>query len=110
MKHINLIAEMGPDDGVEQGQDKEVNQLFDGEFRRIVGVRLRNNAVLSRHHAAVPITVYCISGKGIFSAGANLEDTQDLRAGTLITLEAGVEHEVIADPALHILVSKFKNS
>ena len=110
MKHIELLGELGSYIDVDPGEDKVVNQLYDGAFRRIVEVRLRNNGVLSRHHAAVPITVYCVSGTGIFSAGADLEDSQDLRAGTLITLEAGVEHEVIADPELHILVSKFMGS
>jgi len=108
MKHIRLLGELGGD--AEVAKDKVVNQLYDGAFRRIVEVRLRNNAVLSRHHAAVPITVYCVSGKGTFSAGADLEDLQELRTGTLITLEAGVEHEVIADSELHILVSKFMDS
>lgn len=110
MKHIELLGELGSDIDDDTSKDKVVNQLYDGAFRRIVEVRLRNNGVLSRHHAAVPITVYCVSGTGIFSAGADLEDSQDLRAGTLITLEAGVEHEVIADPELHILVSKFMGS
>ncbi|MEQ1643036.1 MAG: hypothetical protein ABL959_06285 [Pyrinomonadaceae bacterium] len=107
MKHIKLLGELGSDVDVDTGKDKVVDQLYDGAFRRIVGVRLRNNSVLSRHHAPVPITVYCVSGSGVFSAGADLEDLQDLRAGTLITLEAGVEHEVIAEPELHIIVSKF---
>ncbi len=110
MKHIELLGELGLDTNGDQVNDKAVNQLYNGAFRRIVEVRLRNNALLSRHHAAVPITVYCVSGTGIFRAGADLEDSQDLRAGTLITLEAGIEHEVIADPELHILVSKFMDS
>ncbi len=29
-------------------------------------------------------------------------------AGTLITLEAEIEHEVVAEPEIHILVTKFK--
>ena len=110
MKHIELLGELGADADGEQAQHKTVKQLYDGTFRRIVAVRLRNGAVLSRHHADVPITVYCVSGNGKFNAGADLEDSQDLRAGTLITLEAGIEHEVIADPELHILVTKFKDS
>ena len=110
MKHIRLIKQFGIEIEHDQVSDKYVNQLFDGTFRRLVEVRLQNNAVLSRHHADVPITVYCLSGNGVFSAGSDLEDEQELRAGTLITLEAGVEHEVIADPALHILVTKFKDS
>ena len=110
MNHIELLGELGSDGGGDLSKDKVVNQLYDGAFRRIVEVRLRNNAVLSRHHAPVPITVYCVSGNGVFKAGSDLEDSQDLRAGTLITLEAGVEHEVIAEPELNILVSKFMDS
>ena len=110
MKHIELLSELGADADGEEAKDKTVNQLYDGTFRRIVAVRLRNGAILSRHHADVPITVYCVSGNGKFNAGAELEDSQDLQTGTLITLEAGVEHEVTADPELHILVTKFKDS
>ncbi|HRI03455.1 MAG TPA: hypothetical protein PLL77_06900 [Pyrinomonadaceae bacterium] len=110
MKHIELLGELGADADGEEAKDKTVNQLYDGSFRRIVAVRLRNGAILSRHHADVPITVYCVSGNGKFNAGADLEDLQELQAGTLITLEAGVEHEVIAEPELHILVTKFKDS
>lgn len=110
MTHIKLVKDFGSAEERENGADKAVKELYNGAFRRLVEVRLQNNAVLARHHADVPITVYCISGNGIFSAGPDLEDSQDLRGGTLITLEAGVEHEVIADPELHILVSKFKAS
>jgi len=108
MKHIQLIKDI--ELNAEFETDKQVNQLFDGTFRRIVEVRLQNNAVLSRHKADVPITVLCLSGSGVFTAGTDLEDSQDLRAGTLITLEAGIEHEVTADPSLHILVTKFTGS
>ena len=110
MKHIELLAELNMSATSGGAGDRSVNQLFDGAFRRIVEVILRENAILSRHHADVPITVYCISGNGKFNAGADLEDSQDLQAGTLITLEAGVDHEVIAEPELHILVTKFKDS
>ena len=107
MKHIELLGELTADG--DHAKDKTVDQLYDGAFRRIVAVRLRNGASLSRHHADVPITVYCISGNGKFNAGADLEDSQDLQAGTLITLEAGIEHEVVAEPEIHILVTKFKD-
>lgn len=110
MGHIKLIKQFASEIESDQTGDKTVNLLFDGAFRKLVEVRLQNNAVLSRHHADVPITVYCISGTGIFSAGQDLEDSHNLSAGTLITLEAGIEHEVIADPSLHIIVTKFKDS
>ena len=110
MKNIELIRESGPGAETELAEDKDVKELFNGPFRKVIEVRLQNNSVLPRHKADVPITVFCLSGKGIFSAGSDLEDSLELRAGTLITLEAGVEHEVIADPSIHIIVTKFKNS
>ena len=110
MKHIKLIKEFSAGALDDSENDEQVKELFNDAFRRIVDVQLRNNAVLTRHKADVPITVLCLSGNGIFSAGKDLEDSQDMRVGTFITLEAGVEHEVIADPELHLVVSKFKDS
>ena len=91
-------------------KDKEVSELFDGAFRKLIEVRLQNGAILSRHKAVEPITVFCISGNGVFRAGANLEDELKLSTGTLLTLEAGVEHEVVSEPSLHLLVTKYKSS
>lgn len=108
MKYINKIAELNSElpDGSEK--DKEVRELFNGPRRRILEVRLRNSAVLTKHKAAEPITVQCISGSGTFYAGPDLEDSLELRPGTLLTLEPGVEHEAAAEPELHILVTRFK--
>lgn len=108
MTNIVLIKEIDLDAAAFE-KDKVVNKLFDGPFRTLIEVCLQNEAVLSRHKAAGPITVFCLSGNGVFRAGSDLEDTQDLRAGTLITLEGGVEHEVAAKPALHLIVTKFKD-
>ncbi|HEX3100865.1 MAG TPA: hypothetical protein VHQ01_03680 [Pyrinomonadaceae bacterium] len=108
MKNIQFIKDIKVDDPGEMSKDIEVNEIFNGDHRRLVEVRLRNGAVLSRHKAAEPITVQCLSGSGVFTAGPDLDDKQDLRPGILLTLEAEVEHEVTADPELHILVSKFK--
>jgi quercetin dioxygenase-like cupin family protein len=108
MNNIQLIKEFQQGDGFEG--DKQLTELYNGPFRRIVEVRLANESVLSRHHAAEPITVYCISGTGVFLAGEELTDSQALRSGTFITLEAGVPHEVRAEPALHLIVSKFKSA
>ncbi|MGE3468117.1 MAG: hypothetical protein AB7J13_14445 [Pyrinomonadaceae bacterium] len=110
MKHIGLIKELDLNAAPTVESDKEVSELYRGPFRRMVEVRLQNGAVLSRHKADVPITVLCLSGSGTFTAGTDLEDSQDLRAGTLITLEAGIEHEVTAGPSLHIIVTKFTGS
>src|SRR5258708_23631652 len=56
----NGFGKLGSDTGGEQANDKAVNQLYNGAFRRIVEVRLRSKAALSRHHADVPITVYSL--------------------------------------------------
>ena len=109
MEQIVLIKDLGL--GTTTGgiqRDLEVNELFNGPFRRLIEVRLKNHAVLKRHKADVPITVLCLSGLGTFKAGIDLKDSQNLMTGTLLTLEADIEHEVVADPDLHILVTKFK--
>ena len=108
MKYITLIRD--PKTSAQPVKDKEVNELLNAPFRRIVEVRLQNGEVLSRHKANEPITVHCISGQGLFNAGPDLDESQELREGTLITLEAGIEHEVVAQPSLHLIVTKFKSS
>jgi quercetin dioxygenase-like cupin family protein len=110
MKIIQLVKDFDLHDIGDHQRDKDVNELFDGPFRRLIEVRLQNGGVLSKHKANEPITVFCLSGTGVFRAGKDLEDSQELRAGTLITLEAGIEHEVTAGPALHLIVTKFKDS
>ncbi|MFT3744889.1 MAG: hypothetical protein QM785_11435 [Pyrinomonadaceae bacterium] len=108
MKKIQLIKEFQRGDDLKG--ERQLTELYNGPFRRIVEVRLADGAVLSRHHAAEPITVFCVTGTGAFLAGSELEETQNLRAGTLITLEAGIEHEVRAESELRLIVSKFKGA
>lgn len=108
MNNIHLIKEFQQIDDLEG--DKKVTELFNGPFRRIVEVRLGNGGVLSRHHAAEPITVFCVSGTGTFFAGEELHESIAMQTGTLITLEPGVVHEVRAEPALQLIVSKFKSA
>lgn len=107
MSSIRLLKtfEIG---AITDSEPKKLNEIFNGARRRLVEVTLKNNAVLTKHKAREPITVLCLAGKGKFRAGSDLEDEQELRAGTLITLEAEVEHEVIAEPELRLLVTKFK--
>lgn len=109
MDTIEVIRLNGLTNNKDQVNDKYVNQLYKGPFRQIVEVLLRNGAVLARHKADVPITVYCVSGTGTFRAGSDLAESVELQAGTLLTLEAGVEHEVIADRDIHLIVSKFND-
>lgn len=89
-------------------KNKDVTKIFDGERRQIIEVNLRRGEVLSKHKAQEPITVFCLAGNGRFLAGENLKEEIELSAGVLLTLEGGIEHEVVAEPELKILVTKFK--
>lgn len=91
-------------------KNKEVRKIFDGARRQLISVVLRGGETLSKHKATEPITIFCLAGSGTFRAGKNLEEEQKLTAGTLLTLEAEIEHEVVAEPEIHILVTKFKNN
>lgn len=108
MNTIHLIEEFQQTEDFDG--NKQLTELYNGPFRRIVEVRLKNGGVLARHNAAEPITVFCVSGAGLFLAGDDLSELQAMQTGTFITLEAGVVHEVRAEPALHLIVSKFKSA
>jgi quercetin dioxygenase-like cupin family protein len=108
MKHITHISNLTFGDEPTAESDLQVEQLFDGPFRTVLHIRMRAGAILKKHKAAMPITVLCLSGDGIFRAGADLDESQPLTQGTLITLEPEVEHEAKAGSALHLLVTKFK--
>jgi quercetin dioxygenase-like cupin family protein len=108
MKNIELLKNLEIGEISKSEKAKEVKEIFNGMRRRIVEVKLRKNEMLPKHKAVEPITVLCLAGTGVFRAGKDLEDEQKLEAGTLITLEGGVEHEVVATPALNLLVTKFK--
>ena len=108
MKNIEFIANLDLD--APSGMDKDLvaKEIYNGPMRRLIDIRLQNKAVLPRHKAAEPITVLCIAGKGTFRAGPELDEAQEMTPGTLIGLESGVEHDLVAEPAIHILVTRFK--
>ena len=109
MKNIEFIKTFELNEIERSEKPKDVKEIFNGVRRRMVQVNLRNNEILSKHKANEPITVFCLAGSGTFRAGRDLEDVQELVAGTLITLESGVEHEIVAEPELSLLVTKFKS-
>lgn len=110
MKNIELLKNLEIGGIFPSEKPKEVKEIFNGARRRIVEVKLRAGEMLTKHKAVEPITVLCLAGTGVFRAGRDLEDEQKLEPGTLITLEGGVEHEVVATPALNLLVTKFKDA
>ena len=108
MKYIELLENFNLNKIAASEKSKIVKKVFDGTRRQIISIELHHNEKLSKHKANEPITVFCLAGNGTFRAGEDLEDEQKLVAGTLLTLEAEVEHEVVAEPDIHILVMKFK--
>jgi quercetin dioxygenase-like cupin family protein len=110
MKKIELIKNLELGEISRSGKSKEVKEIFKGTRRHLIEVTLRSNEILAKHKASEPITVLCLAGSGTFRAGSDLEDEEKLEAGTLLTLEAGVEHEVRAEPELRLLITKFKDA
>ena len=108
MKNIEFVKTFEFGEIIGGERSKDVKEIFNGARRRMLLVNLRNNEVLSKHKASEPIAVFCLAGAGMFLAGRDLEDRQKLVAGTLITLESGIEHEVAAEPEISLLVTKFK--
>lgn len=108
MKNIEFLEKFELDKISDSEKSKEVKKVFDGTRRQIISVILRKNEVLPKHKASEPITVFCLAGSGTLRAGKDLEDRQKLEPGTLITLEAELEHDIAAESEIHLLITKFK--
>jgi quercetin dioxygenase-like cupin family protein len=109
MKKIELVKNLEFGEISRSDKAKEVKEIFKGERRHLIEITLRGNEILAKHKAAEPITVLCLAGSGTFRAGGELEDVEKLEAGTLLTVEAGIEHEVVAEPELRLLITKFRD-
>ena len=107
MKYIELIGQFEPSGEFTSDKDIAARQIYKGARRQMTEIILRRNAVLSKHTASEPITVFCLAGTGKFLAGENLQEELRLEAGTLITLAADIEHAAVAEPELRLLVTKF---
>lgn len=90
------------------GSDKKVQEVVNLPHCRILRVSLKNNDVLTKHRSAEPISVLCLDGGGYFKIGREGERVERLKSGTLVTLSEGIDHEVVADPDVVLLVTKFK--
>ncbi len=110
MKNIELIKNLALNEIPPSEKPKEAKEIFSGARRRLLEITLRDNAVLAKHRSVEPITILCLAGHGTLRAGHDLEDEAKLEAGTLLTLAAAVEHEVVAEPELRLLVTKFMES
>lgn len=90
---------------IEKGEPLEKALLFKGDKRIIAQVTLRDGKSLGMHTEHIPFMVYVASGKGELILGEN-EKIIVLEAGTLVTVESGIAHDVAAKPELSILVIK----
>lgn len=109
MKNIESLKTIELNRVPEGEKNRELAEIYNGARRNIIEIILRNGETLPKHKAFEPITVLCVAGNGKFLAGKNLEEEQKLTAGTFLTLRAEVEHAVVAEPEVCILVTKFKN-
>jgi len=108
MKNLNSIFELSDMASEPVEKDVTVRELVNDDRRRVIQIMLRAGAGLKRHNAPEPITVLCLWGTGTFLAGSELAERQDMQAGTLIALDAAIEHEVSAATDMSILVTRFK--
>jgi quercetin dioxygenase-like cupin family protein len=105
---IRLLKTFELDTTVIHHKPFEITELFDGERRRLLEIKLSEGEILKKHKAAEPITIFCISGNGTFKAGEDLAEEIELKSGTFLTLEADIMHEIKAKPELRLLLTKFK--
>jgi quercetin dioxygenase-like cupin family protein len=93
---------------IDEGKDKEVKVLFEGERIKFVQLTLRNGMSLKSHSAEEPSTIQCVAGNGelIIGQGENSE-TIRLHPGVFVTLDANVLHDVIAKSSVSILLIRF---
>ena len=102
---MNTMIELPREIGA--GKDREVQTLLADPWRKLVLIRLRNNAVLADHSARVPITIQALLGKGTLRVG---ERVFPLSPGTIVPVEAHAGHNVRAEPEVALLVTFFRQA
>lgn len=99
MQILALRTEVG------EGNDKQIDTLFDGPRRKIFQITLRNGATLDAHKVPMPITIQCVAGSGTLKV-ANA-GVVELKPGALVTIEPDTMHEVTGQPSVSILLTQF---
>lgn len=100
-KAIELPREIGT------GKDREVQTLLADSWRKLVLIYLRNGALLADHSARVPITIQALLGKGTLRVG---DGVFTLSPGVIIPVDAHVQHNVLAEPEVALLVTFFRRA
>ena len=110
LKNIQLLEKFELNSEVVGTKPFEITEIFNGARRRLLKIKLTNGETLKKHKADEPITILCLAGKGVFKAGASLEEEIELEPGTLLTLEPRILHEIVATSELSLLLTKFKQN
>lgn len=91
---------------IDEGKELDENILFEGPKRKIAQVTMRDGKSLGAHSVDIPFLVYCTAGTGDLILGKEKKSIE-LNEGIMITVEADVPHDVIAQPELSIIVIRF---
>lgn len=108
MQEMKLVAKIELGELDNWTRDFEMSELFKDENCRLFEVKVTQEKPMKKHRSSEPVMIVCLEGKGHFLAGENLEEKQELQQGYALMLAPNVAHEVIAEPKLHLLVTKFK--
>jgi quercetin dioxygenase-like cupin family protein len=93
---------------IDEGKDREMKVLFEGERRKIIQITLRNNKRLNPHSTGEPIMIQCVAGSGeLIIEVDNKNETIELTPGLLVTINGNVVHDVAARPSVSILLTRF---
>jgi quercetin dioxygenase-like cupin family protein len=90
---------------IEDGDALQKNLLLKSDENVIANVTLRNGKALGVHTEKNVFWVLGTAGSGKLVLGDN-EKTIELKPGVMVTVKAGIPHDVIAEPNLSILVIK----
>ncbi|MBZ0112481.1 MAG: cupin domain-containing protein [Thermoanaerobaculia bacterium] len=87
--------------GIDPGEPREVSVLLDEDHLKLVTITLRGGAELAAHSAPAATTIQVLQGRGVVHVGGQARDVSE---GTIITLPAGLEHDVVPAPESDMLL------
>jgi quercetin dioxygenase-like cupin family protein len=85
---VSLPTRAGP------GQGKEVKELLDTPFVKLVTITLHGGTVLTEHAAPVAVTIQALSGSGVVRTG---DKSERVAVGQLLLIAPNALHEVTPD-------------
>ena len=86
---------------VGDGPGREVSVQLDEGHLKLATITLRKGTVLDAHSAPVPATILVLEGEGVMNIGGK---SIPASRGTLVSLPAGEEHDVVPRPGSDMLL------